>query len=331
MSTAANPVETAAPPSEQQITDEYIEKRLEGKTDDLPIPPPTIPETIKPPVAAEPVPEAPEVAEIKATDGYIEERKVERERKRGGKQARIDLLTKEKKELEEKLAAATPAPAVEPPKEQPAKVEPAKVEPAKIEPPVEPKPRGIPKARPAMNDYTDVDEYQADMALWAVSESERLKPPVPQTEQQKQEPVRINQVQKEEFDRFLENGKRFIAGHSDFNIILEAAHVRGLTMSEAARTAITRLAAPEVAYWLARPENDLAARSLMNMDDLQQVVEIGRIAERLAVRPSDFVSNAPPPGARLNGSSVRQEPVLSEITDTDEYIRLRKQQRRGKR
>lgn len=102
-------------------------------------------------------------------------------------------------------------------------------------------------------------------------------------------------------------------------------------MSEEARTAITRLAVPEVAYWLAKPENDLAARTLMQMDALQQVVEVGRIAERLKVSPADFVSNAPQPGIRLSGANAVQDVPLNELTDTDEYIRRRKMERRNGR
>lgn len=318
------------PPTEEQITETYIEARREGKTSDLPIPPPTIPEIVKPAVASEPAPDTPETVEIKATDTYLEERKAERARKRGGRQAKIEALTKEKHELEEKLAAV---PAVEPPKvEEPAKVEEKPVA-AAVEPPK-------PTERPKMENFTDVDEYQAAMALWAVEESAKRGIVVPKMEQAKpvevakpveQPPVQVSQVKQEEFNRFLERGKLFMSSHTDFNTVLEAAHVRGLTMSESARTAITRLAAPEVVYWLAQPEHDLAARTLMQMDDLQQVVEIGRIAERLAVKPSDFVSGAPTPGIRLNGSSARQDLPLNEITDTDEYIRQRKLQRRGKR
>jgi hypothetical protein len=178
-----------------------------------------------------------------------------------------------------------------------------------------------------MNEFEDVDEYHAAMALWAVEERARaaaVAPPITE------KPPEVIQVRKEEFDKFLEEGKRFIAGHPDFNVILEAAHVRGLTLSEAARVEITRKAAPGVAYWLAKPENDLVARNLMKMDDAGQLVEIGRIMERLAVSPTDFISNAPEPGTRIaNGNTRATIPITS--MDTDDYIRMRKQERRARR
>jgi hypothetical protein len=322
-------------PTEQEITEQYLEKRADGEVNDLPVPPPTIPEVIpEPPAPSEPPPPTPEVAEIEKTDAYLEERKERKDVKRkaragkGGVQARIDALTKEKAEAEEKAARLEA-------EKSHAPIPPGTIDPEKttVEPEKEAVPSSEPKPRPRMNEFTDADEYHAAMALWAADERARTNG-VPKTEQPKvepQSPTPISQIKKEEFDRFLEKGKSFMAGHPDFNTTLEAAHVRGLTMSESARTAITRMAAPEVAYWLAKPENDLAARSLMAMDDLQQVVEVGRIAERLAVLPSDFVSQAPAPGLRLTGNNIRPQVQLNQVTDTDEYIRLRRQQRRESR
>lgn len=309
---AAPPVEAPKPPepppTEEQITEQYLEKRAKGETENLPVPPPAIKEEKPADVA---------VPEQQTVDAYLAERQERKRKERGGKQARIDELTREKAELEEraKAAEAKAAEAAKPKEEPKPAVEP-------------PKPVEAPKAKPKMNEFTDIDEYHAAMALWAASQTKPAEPP---KEQKANEAVQVSQVRKEEFDRFLEKGKRFVAGHPDFNETLEAAHIRGLTMSEAARTAITRLAVPEVAYWLAKPENDLAARSLMQMDELQQVVEVGRIAERLKVSPSDFVSNAPQPGIRLTGSAAAIETPLNELTDTDEYIRRRKMERRNGR
>jgi len=322
MATQANPVVEEPKPTEQEITDTYIEKRLAGETTDLPVPPPTVEETIKPP-EPEPVVETPQMKDVMAVDRFLEERKANR---RGGKQARIDQLTREKaelesakKELEEKAKTSPEAPKEEP--KPPEVVVPPVVEAAK--------PTEVPKERPKLEDFTDANDYHAAMALWAVEQSK----PVPKIEQAPPSAAptpQVLQVRQEEFDKFLERGKQFIAGHPDFNTKLEAAHVRGLTLSEQARVAITRLAAPEVAYWLASPENDLAARQLMRLDEGMQVVEIGRIAERLAVSPADFVSNAPAPGTRINGNA-RNELPLSQIQDTDEYIRRRKEERRTRR
>lgn len=306
-------------PTEQETTESYIEQRREGKTEDLPVPPPTIPEVIPPPPVPEQV-EAPKHTDQQAVDAYLEQRRGEKERKRGGKQARIDELTKQKAELEAKVAAAVPVP--EAPKAE-------VVSPPVVVPPVT-APVEVPKSRPKMDQFDDVDAYHAAMALWAVEERSRsaAAPTPPVVEAPK--PETVSPIRKEEFDKFLENGKRFIAGHADFNTTLEAAHIRGLTMTEGARVAITRLAAPEVAYWLAKPENDMAARRFMGLDEMQQVVEVGRIAERLAVSPADYVSSAPTPGIRLTNGNTRSTVPLSELS-TDDYIRERKQQRRANR
>ena len=314
MSTLAMPIVEVPPEvKERQETDAYIEQRKKERE----APPPEVKiETTTP--AVEPAKPAAEVVKEvveEVTDDYIRRRNFDAKAKRknrGGVQARIDELTKKTAELEAKVE--------KPP--EPAKVE-APVVPAVVE-----VPKAEPKAAPKMADYADIDKYNTDMALWAASQTRpaAVEAPKPAAEPPKPEP--ILQVRQEEFDRFLERGKQFIVSHPDFNEVLQAAHVRGLTMSEQARMAITKLAVPEVVYWLARPENDLAARTLMKMDDFQQSLEIGKIAERLTVRPSDFVSNAPAPGVRLNGTT-RTEVPLNEITDTDEYIRQRRQARRA--
>jgi hypothetical protein len=321
---------------ERQETDAYIAERQKEKNAP---PPPVVIETTKPATPEElaaVIPEPlkgksaeeikavldnaipPEMVDRQAVDAYITEReKGKRRKNRGGTQARIDELTAQKAEAEAKAAeavkaaeevkkAATPAPIPKPPEPEP------------------PKPVETPKAAPKMSEYTDVDKYNADMALWAATQ---VKPTEVKPPEVVKEPEYLK-VRQDEFDKFLERGKAYIVSHPDFNTTLEAAHVRGLTMSEAARTAITRMAVPEVAYWLAKPENDLAARNLMKMDDLQQVVEVGKIAERLAVKPSDFVSSAPAPGLRIAGN-VQPNVPLNEITDTDEYIRQRRQLKRA--
>jgi hypothetical protein len=308
----------------EQVTEAYLEARMEGKTADLPFVEPTIKEEVKSAVVEAP-PEAPPPSD---TDQYLEQRQQVKEEKRkrkarGGEQARIDELTKKAADLEraneeltKKAAEVIKPPVAETPK--PAIVEETK--PVAV----------IPKQQPRINEYENIDDYQAAMALWAADERAKT---VAKEPPKAVEPPIVNQslqVRKEEFDKFLEKGRAFIVGHPDFNTILEAAHVRGLTLSENARIAITRLAVPEVAYWLAKPENDLAARALMGMDDLQQVVEVGRIAERLAVSPADFVSNAPAPGMRLTNATTRSTVPISAL-DTDDYIRMRKEQRRATR
>jgi hypothetical protein len=159
------------------------------------------------------------------------------------------------------------------------------------------------------------------MAEWVIRQQEKIvpkvapPPPAP-------DPVFVA-ARKEEMDGFLQKGKEFIAQFPDFNETLDAASKRGLTMDNQAMVAIIRLRAPEVAYYLAKPENDATARKFMTMDGIQQVAEVGRIQERLAVHPNDFVSSAGRPGQRLNGNSnvdTRQPDQM----DVDEYLKKRR-------
>lgn len=332
------PVAPAVPLSEQEITETYIEQRLEGKTDDLPVPPPGIPEVKpEPPKLVDETPPAPEVAAVQETDSYLDKRKERKDVKRkqrggvGGVQARIDLLTKEaeeakraKAELEEKIKAQV--------KELATPVEPAKVEEKQPEDAPAVETPATSKPFPRRNEFTKEEEYEAAKALWAVGEALRTNgiatpqpPTIPQPNKAEM------QLRQQEFDKFLEKSKLFMASHPDFLARLDDAHIRGLTMTESARVAIQRKAAPEVAYWLANPENDLAARAFMGMDEVDQLIEIGKIIDRLSVSPADFVSSAPPPGTRLSGSNARPEVPLNQINDTDEYIRIRRQQRRARR
>lgn len=104
--------------------------------------------------------------------------------------------------------------------------------------------------------------------------------------------------------QFIEKGKKLIAAHPDFNDKLQEADHYGLTITPEAVAEIVRLCAPEVAYWLAKPENIEGAMRLMNMDADQQIVEVGRIARQ------------------LEASGFANDP------DTEDYIDQRRQAKR---
>lgn len=179
--------------------------------------------------------------------------------------------------------------------------------------------------RPVREDFggdaVGTADYTQKMAEWVIRQQEKIvpkvapPPPAP-------DPVFVA-ARKEEMDGFLQKGKEFIAQFPDFNETLEEASKRGLTMNNQAMVAIIRLRAPEVAYYLAKPENDATARKFMTMDGIQQVAEVGRIQERLAVHPSDFVSSAGRPGQRLNGNSAVDTRQVDQM-DVDEYLKKRR-------
>lgn len=170
-------------------------------------------------------------------------------------------------------------------------------------------------------------EFAAKMAEWVFRQQEKIQPkvaaaPPPAPDRAATIPEAQMAQAKIEFDHFQEVGTEFIKKNPDFNEVLNKAHKRGLTLHNRAQFRIIKRAIPQVAYYLARPENEAEARSLMKMDEFDQELEVVRIAERLAARPEDFVSSAPPPGRRLNGGGALTD-IRPEEMDTDEYLRRR--------
>lgn len=165
-------------------------------------------------------------------------------------------------------------------------------------------------------------EFTAKMAEWVIRQQDKIQPKAAVVEEQKPDPA-MDAARKQEFDGFLEAGKAFIVRYPDFNDVLQKAAERGLKMDNSAMLAIIRSKAPEVAYYLAKPENDAVARKFMTLDGMSQVMEIGKIAERLAVNPNDFVSSAGHVGPRLNGGA--RADIQPDNMDVDDYLRKRKQ------
>jgi hypothetical protein len=87
---------------------------------------------------------------------------------------------------------------------------------------------------------------------------------------------------------FEAKSKRLLAVHPDAAQTLNAATNDGLTLSPEAVHEITRLGAPEVAYFLARPENREYALKMHGMKPHAQVVEVGKIAKDLAESGQGF-------------------------------------------
>lgn len=108
--------------------------------------------------------------------------------------------------------------------------------------------------------------------------------------------------------RFMEKGQKYTALRKDYNDVLQDAHDYGLTIPPTGVAEIVRLGAPEVAYWLARPENIEAAHGLMNLTDYQVVIQIQRYKKQ------------------LDESGFANDP------DTEDYLDARRQAKReGKR
>lgn len=271
------------------------------------------------------------------TDDYIAKREEARRERKGGIKYKIDKLTKQTaeankraEEMAQKLAAVeqkTAAPSVA--------VTPA---PVATVPVVDEKP----DPRPKREDFKDDTEHTTAIAQWVVRQQNKIvasttatpaaaatvTPQAPKEIQfNPQDPTHIQL--KKEFDGFLFAGQDFIKRNPDFQERLNAAATKGLTLDNKAQRAIVRLAAPEVLYYLADPANENTARQLMNMDGDGQIVEIARIAERLKVKPSDYVSSAPKPGTHLTTGNTRAT-IPRDQMDPDDYIKMRIQERRSK-
>lgn len=181
--------------------------------------------------------------------------------------------------------------------------------------------------RPERAEGQSEADFTQKMAEWVIRQQDKITPKVATTTTAMVDAPAIDPVaatyRKEEFDGFLETGRKFITRNPDFNDVMNKAAERGLTLDNQAMVAIIKLKAPEVAYYLAKPENDAVARRLMTLDGFQQQLEVARIAERLAVNPNDFVSSAGHVGPRLVGGA--QTDIRPESMDTDDYLRKRKQ------
>lgn len=302
---------------------------------------------------AEPTPvekpdEAPDPERVE-TDAYIAERKERKRKERGGAQVRIDQLVKEKAELEKKLETKPvpeiPKP-VEPPVVPPVAAVPPVVPVVPVVPPptappvVEPaKPAEPPKEdlRPKPADFAGdnaASEYDVALTQWVMRQTEKVKPKPVETPAAPPAVPAVDPTRQAEFDSFSKAVTTFTAEHPDYVESINAAVKKGIVIYDPAAATIMKLEAPHIAYWLSRPENELAARRFSALDAHQQMMEVVRIDERLkTVNPKDFVSNAPPPGTRLTGSSFNGNLSMAELSESDpeEYIRRRALQRKESR
>lgn len=175
-------------------------------------------------------------------------------------------------------------------------------------------------------DANGTTEFTRQMAEWVIRQQEKIiaRPAAAAVPPPQVDPAREAELKKD-YDDFLEVGREFMKRNADFDEVLDGAAKRGLTLDNQAQMAIIRLKAPEVIYWLAKPENDAAARAMMKLDGIGQIAEIGRIQERLKVHPEDFVSRAGEPGKRLtgsaNGGSAETDPNKM---DVDTYLMKRR-------
>jgi hypothetical protein len=116
----------------------------------------------------------------------------------------------------------------------------------------------------------------------------------------------------EEAENFQAAGQAFVKEHPDFNQKMHAAAARGLTLDNKALRTIIRLRAPEVAYYLTDPKNEVEARNVMALSGPLQEVEVQRISNHLA-------------DVQAASRNRNRDKMAS-----DDYIKMRIQERRSK-
>lgn len=178
--------------------------------------------------------------------------------------------------------------------------------------------------RPTKEEFPIEAEFTQKMAEWVVRQQDKIKPkPIEAKPAEVKPDPAIEAAIKQEFDAYQQSGADFTKRNPDFNDVLQKAFDRGLVIRPLAGRIIMRLKAPEVSYYLARPENEADTRRFMAMDDIAQAAELGRIHERLKANPQDFISRAGKPGVPLNGNAVTD--VRPDEMTVEEYLRKRNQ------
>jgi hypothetical protein len=180
--------------------------------------------------------------------------------------------------------------------------------------------------RPEKQEGQSDADFAQKMAEWVIRQQDKIvAKPAPVTDTVAQ-PNEVEYAQrKAEWDNFIEKDKEYVKRNPDSYAAQEEAVKRGVVISDSAKLAVIKLAVPEVLHYLAKPENDATARAFMKLDGFAQAVEVGRIAERLKVSPSDFVSRAPAPGPRLTGGAVTTaDETDPDKMDVDTYLMKRR-------
>lgn len=285
-------------------------------------------EPVKPPEQV-PVPE-PTVQE------HIAQRKADMARERGekgGVRQRIKALTKESADAT--AAAQAAAKAATDAAEAAKKMAESKPAPAAEQP------KPFDKARPVFADYvatgkaSATEDYYADLAAWNVEKlaaEGKIIPkiePKPAVQAAPAEPAVDPELMKQAtavLDTFQSKAKQFQESHPDWTQTLVKAGERGLNLSNANQAVILQLDnGPEVAYWLAKPENEAKAREIMTLSPMKAGIELARLSVRLEVNPAQYVSGAPEPPVRLTSGATRNTlPLDSPDVPMRDYIRRRK-------
>lgn len=247
-------------------------------------------------------PEGKEEAEPESKEKEPEEPK---EKKGGGFQRRIDKLTREKRELEERLAKAEAA-AKEKPADEPAKPE------------AKPKPRS--------EDFDSFDEFTEALFDWKREQSEAEKASK-EADSKKAAEEEAEATQLVEAHSKREEKAREV--YTDYDEVMEEAgkislpnHL-GLAILQDEQSAV-------LAYHLAKNPDELDR--LMKLGPVAAVREVGKLSAKLSQpepKPQSKKTSAPAPVQPLKPAGGRERSIYDKDLgeDIEEYRRLRSKQR----
>lgn len=279
-------------------------------------------------VVVEPVSTTVEPTVLEATKELTEEEKAEalevaQETKtsKGGFQRRIDKLTRKNHELEERLAAATPAPK---PNGQSAE------------------PMATTEQEPRAEDFANYEELVKALAKWEIKQAKKA-------EEAAEEKAAENDHAKEVLSKYNESLEATRSKYHDFDDVAQTTasiQFRDAVASKSFQVCVMESDnGPEIIYWLAKNPEEVA--KFKEMSPARIALEVGRISAKIELADAGEskketeevkaeavekpVSKAPAPISPVGGNSRAEKP-LAEL-DPDEYVRkrnedLRKQGRR---
>ena len=258
--------------------------------------------------------EQPEQKEQAAEPEEHEEQESRPHPSKSGFQKRIDKLTREKYELQNRLAALEKAPKAEPAKA----VEQPKVEEIKL------------PAKPSKDDFNDYDEYIEALADWKTEQKLAAK-----LEQLRKEEAEAEQKAQFESMRtaYLKRLEAAAERYEDFEEIAGNSRVEVSKAIE--ELIITSEEGPDLQYYLGSHPD--WAKKLLTMSPAKQLMEAGKVLAKLTENseqeeesePRPKKPGPPAPIRPLGGSSTKSSVPLDEL-DYQEYRKLRDTQIKNK-
>jgi len=250
--------------------------------------------------------EAPATEEVE-TDAAPEtaDTETQKPKGKGGFQRKIDKLTKRITDTESRAEAA---------ERRAAEAEARLAKPAETAQQAEP----VKEERPKLADFNgDADKWFDARVEW-----DRKQAAIVAEEQER----------RDVFDNYQARKDEVKAKHEDWDDVME--EIKNVTIPPAAHNAIIESEqGPEIAYYLATHEE--ARERLQAMTSAVSAArEIGRIEALVTPKenesPKPIRTNAPRPIKPVGGSTTRTASVDDPNISTEEYVEIRKAQRRGR-